>query len=131
MEKHNPKGIADGVSLFPVSKRTTPSMPKAFWKWLSDRQNALDLNDAGVARQALAGQIAEAQADLAGLEAQLERAASGGPAPDPEQLLSGARRLQADDVWHLPPDELRAIIARSLPALYVLDGQLVPAPKEN
>lgn len=82
------------------------------------------------ARQAVAAQIADLQAELAGVMAQLEQAGAG-PAPvDPAEILERARALRDTDTWHLPFAALRERIVQSLPALYVLQGQLVPAPKE-
>ena len=82
------------------------------------------------ARQAVAGQVAEAQAELAGVEGQIDRAGQGTALLDPGAILERIKRLRDDpDIWHLPFAELRGIIVRALPALYVLRGQLVPGPQ--
>ncbi len=101
---------------------------------LVDQLAALEADLAAVrspaARPAVAAQIADLQAELAGVMTQLEQAGAG-PAPvDPAEILERARALRDTDTWHLPFEALRERIVKSLPALYVLQGQLVPAPKE-
>lgn len=83
------------------------------------------------ARQAVAGQLADAQAELAALDDQLARAGQGRAAPDPADILARAKALRTSDTWHLPSDQLRAIIHRAIPALYVRGGQIVPGPEES
>lgn len=83
------------------------------------------------ARQAVAGQILELQTQLEAVDGQIVQAGRGGPPVEPAELLARAKRLREPGIWHLPPVELRAIISRSIPALYVLKGRLVQAPKES
>lgn len=67
---------------------------------------------------------------LAALDEQIAQAGRGGRPADPADILARARELRDDpDIWSLPPAELRAMIVRALPALYVHQGRLVAAPQ--
>lgn len=84
------------------------------------------------ARQAVAGQVADLQAALEAVDEQIAQADRSGVAIDPSADLSAARELRDNPaMWDWPFEQLRPIISRTIPALYVLGGKIVQAPEEH
>lgn len=96
---------------------------------LADLEADIQRIQTRAAREAVAAQIADVQADMLAIDGRIVAAQGGGPAPDSAAILDAVRRLRDDAaLWELPADQLRPIIHRTIPALYVAQSQLVAPP---